>query len=109
MSVTVDALQAAWRFYKTGIVRAGDDCGQEINHGAVIVGYTEKVDPECHIHRWWSNCPETHDKRRRLQDASGHHNYWKLVNSWGTDWGDEGFIRLEITEGKGVCGMNRWI
>jgi len=24
-------------------------------------------------------------------------------------WGDEGFIRLEITDGPGVCGINKHI
>ena len=90
------------------MVREEDGCGDEINHGAVIVGYTDEIPRECTISRWWSNCPE-HEDGRRLQDASGHHNYWKLQNSWGTEWGDAGFIRLEITGGIGVCGMNRWI
>jgi C1A family cysteine protease len=28
-------------------------------------------------------------------------NYWVVRNSWGTDWGEKGFIRLEM--GKNIC------
>lgn len=33
--------------------------------------------------------------------------YWVLQNSWGENWGDQGFIRMEATEtdASGVCGM----
>jgi C1A family cysteine protease len=29
--------------------------------------------------------------------------YWKIRNSWGTDWGDEGYIYLKY--GSNVCGL----
>jgi C1A family cysteine protease len=32
-------------------------------------------------------------------------NYWTMKNSYGTDWGEEGYIRLAITDGDGVCGI----
>ena len=108
MSVAIDGSKPAWQFYKSGVVRAENNCGDAINHGAIIVGYTDEVERDCYISRWWSNCPEV-DGRRRMQDASGHHNYWKLQNSWGVGWGDAGMIRLEIVDGIGICGMNRWI
>jgi len=59
----------------------------------------------CKVTKWWHSCPQSNG-RRRLQDASGNDNYWKIQNSWGTWWGDEGFIRIEIAEGYGVCGIN---
>ena len=34
---------------------------------------------------------------------------WKVQNSWGSDWGDNGFIHLAVEEGNGVCHMNTWI
>jgi len=29
-----------------------------------------------------------------------------VQNSWGTGWGDAGFIKIAVEEGKGVSGMN---
>merc|ERR1712156_1417243 len=40
--------------------------------------------------------------------ATYEHNYWKIQNSWGTNWGDQGFVLFEIAEGAGVCGMNSY-
>ena len=30
-----------------------------------------------------------------------------MKNSWGADWGDNGFIKIALTEGKGTCGINQ--
>merc|ERR1739848_777464 len=30
-------------------------------------------------------------------------NYWKVRNSWASDWGEDGFIRLPM--GENACGI----
>lgn len=118
LSVALDA-GGVFSLYKSGVVKAGDGCGNQLNHAVVLVGYTEagdnpnpNPDPEpepenldCNVHKWWHTCQAA--GRRLEADEQGLTNYWKIQNSWGTWWGDGGFIRLEIVDGDGVCGVNR--
>ena len=34
--------------------------------------------------------------------------YFKVQNSWGTAWGDDGFIYMAVESGNGPCNMNIW-
>jgi len=80
VSVGIEADQAAFQFYKTGVLTG--TCGTHLNHGVLIVGYG-------------------------IDKASGT-PYWKVKNSWGGGWGEEGYIRIQ--RGKrwpvgGECGI----
>lgn len=69
-------------FYDKGIYEPidGDVCPKTINHAVLIVGYG--VDKE------------TGKK------------FWRIKNSMGEDWGEEGYFR--ILRGENVCGINKY-
>ena len=33
--------------------------------------------------------------------------FWIVKNSWGTDWGDKGYIKMRIRDGSGVCAIQK--
>lgn len=58
------------------------DCNTELNHGVAVVGYG--VD----------------------EDDDGI-KYWIVKNSWGADWGEQGYIRMQrdVQAKEGLCGI----
>jgi cathepsin F len=74
MSICVDA--STWQDYSGGIITSG--CGTSIDHCVQAVGYAQNP-----------------------KDTSS--SYWIIRNSWNTDWGEKGFIYVEI--GKDLCGV----
>jgi len=65
--------------YRSGIMTENylhcSSTKSEVNHGIVIVGYGQ-VDPSDHMY------------------GRGCHEYWVIRNSWGPNWGEEGFLKL---------------
>lgn len=56
-----------------------DACGTNLDHGVLAVGYG------------------TTDEGV---------NYYLVKNSWGTSWGDDGFIKIANNgDGDGICGI----
>ncbi|KAL6650396.1 hypothetical protein ACP70R_009321 [Stipagrostis hirtigluma subsp. patula] len=78
VSVAVDGGDSHFRFYKGGVLSG--DCGTELDHGIAAVGYGV---------------------------ASDGTKYWLMKNSWGTSWGEDGYIRMErdIADEEGMCGL----
>lgn len=67
--------------YSSGVFN-NPKCGTQINHGAVAIGYGV--------------------------DTDGTTEFWLVRNSWGEDWGEQGYIRLFRDDNKkeaGMCGI----
>jgi C1A family cysteine protease len=74
MSVAVDA--SLWQYYEKGVMTASSNCGTSINHAVQVVG---------------------------LNAADSSTPYWIVKNTWGTSWGDSGYIY--IAYGSNNCGI----
>jgi len=73
ISVAIEADQSGFQNYKSGIFSGA--CGKNLDHGVLTVGY----------------------------GTSGTTDYWKVKNSWGTSWGEAGYIRM--IRGQDECGI----
>uniref|UniRef100_A0A6C0DSV8 Peptidase C1A papain C-terminal domain-containing protein n=1 Tax=viral metagenome TaxID=1070528 RepID=A0A6C0DSV8_9ZZZZ len=79
VSIALDAETKLFQSYKNGVITS-DSCGNNLDHGVLIVGYGE-------------------------EDGI---KYWLVKNSWGTSWGDDGYIKIErsdSTNDAGICGI----
>jgi len=80
VAIAIEADQAAFQLYKSGVLTA--TCGTSLDHGVLAVGYGN--------------------------DATSGYDYYLVKNSWGPDWGDAGYIKLQRGSGvqkQGQCGM----
>ena len=41
----------------------------------------------------------------QLTGYNSDEGYWAVRNSWSTDWGIDGYIRLEMADGVNPCGI----
>ena len=76
LSVSIEADKAVFQSYKSGIFNSAS-CGTNLDHAVIVVGW----------------------------GTSGTTEYWTVRNSWGTSWGERGYIRMDITSGAGICGV----
>jgi len=79
VSIAIEADQMSFQLYTSGVFSG--DCGEGLDHGVLVVGYNNDADEP----------------------------YWKIKNSWGSSWGEQGYIRFCKNCGKnggdGQCGL----
>ncbi|XXG55336.1 hypothetical protein AAC387_Pa03g3031 [Persea americana] len=78
VSVAIDASGFDFQFYSS-VVFTGQ-CGISLDHGVTAVGYGTTADGT---------------------------KYWLVKNSWGTGWGENGYIMMErdVDAKEGLCGI----
>ncbi|PSS26116.1 Cysteine proteinase [Actinidia chinensis var. chinensis] len=78
VSVAIEAVGTAFKLYESGVFTG--ECGTYLDHGVVAVGYGS-------------------------EDGL---DYWIVRNSWGPNWGENGYIRMERNvnnTSSGKCGI----
>ena len=78
VSVAIQANLTSFRLYSMGIY-SDEECGDELDHGVLIIGYG-------------------------TQNGT---DYWLIKNSWGTGWGENGYMKMlrNYGNGSGLCGI----
>jgi KDEL-tailed cysteine endopeptidase len=51
------------------------------------------------------SCPGSIDHCVQAVGYDTDNNYWLVRNSWGTNWGEQGYIRIEM--GKDLCQITQ--
>lgn len=78
VSVAIDAGGFEFQFYSGGVFTGA--CGTDLDHGVAVVGYGTSEEGT---------------------------KYWLVKNSWGVEWGEEGYVRMQrdIDAKEGLCGI----
>ncbi|KAK3431584.1 zingipain-2 [Eucalyptus grandis] len=77
VSVGIAASGQEFRHYSGGVFNG--DCGEQLDHAVVVVGY----------------------------GTSEEGKFWKIRNSWGESWGEDGYMRIQRggESSYGLCGL----
>lgn len=78
VSIALDGSGQNFQFYKSGVFM--EECGTRLTHAVTAIGYGTSDDGT---------------------------KYWLMKNSWGTRWGENGYMRIQRDTGapEGLCGL----
>ena len=78
VSVAIEADTLVFQFYTSGVITSSN-CGTTLDHAVLAVGYGT--------------------------DSTGT-EFFLVKNSWGTSWGDAGYVKIGVASNSGICGIN---
>jgi len=79
VAIAIEADTRYFQSYSSGVLTSAS-CGTTLDHGVLIVGY----------------------------GTENGQKYWLVKNSWGTTWGENGYVKIarsDSTNDAGICGI----
>jgi hypothetical protein len=80
VSIAIEADTRYFQSYSSGVLTS-TSCGTNLDHGVLIVGY----------------------------GSENGQKYWLVKNSWGTTWGEKGYVKIARSDSRndpGICGIS---